>query len=164
METQLVDLLPALNAFALKLAKNSDDADDLVQQTVTKALAHRNHFEPGTNLKSWTFTILKNAFLSQTRSSQRSPLGIDEDAALSDVPVSSSQEWTMHYRDVEKAIDNLSPLYREALMLVASGASYEETAHRLHCEIGTVKSRVGRARSRLLSSLGAVSYDEALAI
>ena len=164
MEAQLIDLLPALNAFALKLAKNSDDADDLVQQTVTKALSHRNNFVPGTNLKSWTFTILKNTFLSQARSSQRSPLGIDEDAALSDVPVSSSQEWTMHYKDVEKAIDSLSPLYREALLLVASGASYQETAHRLHCEIGTVKSRVGRARSRLLSTLGAVSHDEVLAI
>jgi len=160
----LVNLLPALKAFAMRLAKNPNDADDLVQETILKALANKSHFIVGTNLKSWTFTIMKNTFLSQSRSSQRSPLGTEEDAALSPVLISSSQDWAVHYKDVEKAIGTLGPAYKEALLLVASGASYEETANRARCEIGTVKSRVGRARSSLLCSLGASNYQDAVSI
>nr|WP_222858194.1 sigma-70 family RNA polymerase sigma factor [Rhizobium cauense] len=160
----MIDLLPALRAFALRLIRNPNDADDLVQETIVKALANKDRFTPGTNLKSWTFTIMKNTFLTQSRALQRSPVGTEEDAALCPVQVSSSQEWTVHYKDVEKAIGALAPRYKEALLLVASGASYEETAQRARCEIGTVKSRVGRARSSLLDTLGARNYGEAFVI
>ncbi|KRB49271.1 hypothetical protein ASE04_19070 [Rhizobium sp. Root708] len=164
MEPELVTLLPTLRAFALRLTRTSCDADDLVQEMLVKALANKERFAPGTNLKSWTFTIMRNTFLTSSRMSKRSPLGAAEDAALLELAVLASQDLSLHCRDVEKAIAQLLPLYRETLLHVASGMSCEETAHRERCEVGTVKSRVGRARAHLLSSLGARTYGEAVTI
>ena len=153
---QIVDLMPAMRRFAWRFVSNENDADDLVQETVMRALAHSDQFAPGSSMKSWMFTIMRNAYCNRYKSSQREICGSNADAALIDVAVSASQDWEMRAADVNAAILLLSCGEREALMLVSSGTSYVDAARSGHCEIGTIKSRVSRARRHLADLLGEV--------
>ena len=140
----IVELIPSLRAFAWSLSRNPADADDLVQETLTKAWTHRDKFEAGTNLRAWLFTILRNTWY--TAVSKRRREVADEDghhaAALSSQPV---QEWAVELTALQGALNQLPPEHREALVMVgAAGLSYEEAAEICGCAIGTMKSRVNR--------------------
>jgi RNA polymerase sigma-70 factor (ECF subfamily) len=153
-KTELIELLPSLRAFARSLAHNPAQADDLVQDTLVKALANVDRFEPGTNLRAWLFTILRNHYYSQLRKSKREIEDADGKfaARLSSRP---EQDGSVDLEDFKIAFQQLAPDHREVLTLVgASGCSYEEAAHICGCAVGTIKSRVNRARKKLSEMLG----------
>lgn len=146
---ELLATLPSLRAFAVSLSGRHDKADDLVQDTVMKAWAKQDSFELGTNIKAWLFTILRNEFYSQMRKRGREVQ--DTDGAFTErMAVHPSQYGIVDLNDFRKALDKLPDDQREAVILIgASGFSYEEAAEICHCAIGTMKSRVSRARTKL---------------
>ena len=154
----VVQLIPALRAFAWSLSHNSSDADDLVQDTLIKAWTHRDKFEAGTNLRAWLFTILRNTYYTaavRRRREVRDETG-KYAATLSTGP---TQDWSLAIRALQTALAQLPDEHREALILVgAAGLTYEEAAEVCGCALGTIKSRVNRARTRLLKLMEA---DEA---
>lgn len=145
--------IPALRAFAFSLARNRADADDLVQETLVKAWAHRTRFEAGTNLRAWLFTIMRNRFFTNCRKSARERTGAGD--CVSATPrVDAAQEWHMQMCEMRRALHDMPDHYREAIILVgALGESYEDAARIMDCDIGTVKSRVNRARGILRKAL-----------
>ena len=147
---QVVAMIPALRAFAWSVSRNGSDADDLVQETLIKAWSHRAKFEAGTNLRAWLFTILRNTYYTAVVRRRREVR--DEDDLHAKALVSEpTQEWGLTMRALQEALDQLPLEHREALILVgAAGLSYEETARICGCALGTIKSRVNRARQRLL--------------
>ncbi|PKA44768.1 sigma-70 family RNA polymerase sigma factor (plasmid) [Rhizobium sullae] len=160
-QSEIISLLPALRAFARRFERVDNDAEDLVQETVSKALCHIEQFQDGTSLKSWLFTIMRNTYCSSYKRRKREPVGCIGDLTECQVPVKSTQDWSLRARDVQAAIDKLGASHRDALMLVASGTSYEEAAAICDCEVGTIKSRVNRARNHLLEMLGETQSSEA---
>lgn len=146
--------IPNLRAFARSLTRRHDAADDLVQETLIKAYQHIDQFTAGTNMKAWLFTILRNTYLSDLR--KRRYEVEDADGALSErLSVAASQTAHMDMLDFNKALSDLPADQREALILVgAEGFSYEEAAEMCGCAVGTMKSRVNRARNRLAAELG----------
>jgi RNA polymerase sigma-70 factor (ECF subfamily) len=150
----VIALLPQLRAFAWSLSRNAADADDLVQDTLIKAWTHKDKFEDkveaGANLRAWLFTILRNTYYTAVLKRRREVA--DEDgkhaARLSAAP---TQEWSVAMKAMQAALQRLPPEHREALILVgAAGLTYEEAAEICGCALGTIKSRVNRARARLL--------------
>ena len=147
---QVVALIPALRAFAWSISRNGADADDLVQDTLIKAWSHRDKFETGTNLRAWLFTILRNTYYTAVVRRRREVRDEDDQHARS-LTTAPTQEWSLALRALQAALDQLPQEHREALILVgAAGLSYEEAAAICGCALGTIKSRVNRARSRLL--------------
>jgi RNA polymerase sigma-70 factor (ECF subfamily) len=146
---ELLATLPSLRAFAVSLSGRHDKADDLVQDTVMKAWAKQDSFELGTNIKAWLFTILRNEFYSQMRKRGREVQ--DTDGAFTErMAVHPSQYGIVDLNDFRKALDRLPDDQREAVVLIgASGFSYEEAAEICKCAVGTMKSRVSRARTKL---------------
>jgi RNA polymerase sigma-70 factor (ECF subfamily) len=145
----LLAAVPSLRAFAISLSGSVDRADDLVQDTLMRALANIDRFEPGTNLHAWLFTILRNLFHSEYRKRRREVEDVDGAyaARLATAPEQGSR---LDFDDFRTALAKLPTDQREALLLVgAASLSYEEAAQIMNCAIGTVKSRVNRARSRL---------------
>ena len=152
---QLVAAIPGLRAFGMSLTARNHQADDLVQETLMKAWKHQDSFEKGTNLKAWLYTILRNEFYSQIRKRRREVEDADGEYA-SKVAIMGGQESNLEMADLRMALAKLPEDQREAIILVgASGFSYEEAAKISGAAIGTVKSRVSRARSRLVVLLGA---------
>lgn len=152
-KTGLLELIPFLRAFARSLCGNPDTADDLAQETLVKAWQSRNTFAPGTNLKAWLFTILRNQFYSDRRRAWRQAPW-DQDAAERIPGASEEQSWAAELSDTARALTSLSDEQREALILVgAGGFSYEAAAQICNCAVGTVKSRVARARKTLIAIL-----------
>jgi RNA polymerase sigma-70 factor (ECF subfamily) len=149
----LLAAVPSLRAFAISLSGNVDRADDLVQDTLVRAIANSHRFEPGTNLNAWLFTILRNLFHSEYRKRRREVE--DPDGAYAEQLTSLPEQGArLDFEDFRSALATLPSEQREALLLVgASGFSYEETAEICGCAVGTVKSRVNRARSRLSGML-----------
>jgi RNA polymerase sigma-70 factor (ECF subfamily) len=145
----LLATLPSLRAFAFSLSGRHDKADDLVQDTIMKAWAKQTSFELGTNIKAWLFTILRNEFYSQMRKRGREVQ--DSDGLFTErMAVHPEQFGHMDLADFKKALAKLPDDQREAVILIgASGFSYEEAAEICNCAIGTMKSRVSRARTRL---------------
>lgn len=157
VQDEIVALIPSLRAFARSLTRNPCEADDLVQETLMKAIANAGQFTAGTNLRAWLFTIQRNTFYTLYHKQQREPVLVVED--LPGVHVKPAQEWSMKLRMVEEAVRKLPADQREALMLVGGGGmSYEEAAEICGCALGTIKSRVSRARTALLRLLD--SEDE----
>ena len=155
---QVVGMIPALRAFAWSISRNGADADDLVQDTLIKAWSHRDKFEPGTNLRAWLFTILRNTYYTAIVRRRREVRDEDDSYAKS-LTSAPTQEWGLAMRALQAALDQLPTEHREALILVgAAGLSYEEAAEICGCALGTIKSRVNRARTRLLKLMEA---DEA---
>jgi RNA polymerase sigma-70 factor (ECF subfamily) len=156
MKDELLLAIPKLRALAITLCGRSALSEDLVQETLVKAWAHKDKFEPGTNLIAWLYTILRNEFYSQFRKRRRE-VADPEGQLAARLATRPNQEARMHFHDFRAAFDSLSPDQREALILVgASGMSYEDAATMCSCAVGTMKSRVSRARARLadLLSLG----------
>lgn len=153
LSDDMVDLIPALRAFARFLARNPADADDLVQETLVKAIASADRFERGTNLRAWLFTIMRNTFYTRAKQAARERTGSMD--CVSAAPVSEpTQEWTVRGRELMEAVARLPPQFREMLVLVVMlGESYEGSARICNCAIGTVKSRVARARAAVMEDL-----------
>lgn len=159
IEHQIVDLIPALRAFARTFHQSPSDADDLVQETLVKALANVDRFAAGTKLKSWLFTIMRNTFCTRFRVGKRETLG-SADCASATGSVAADQEWHVRGHELEAACVHLAEPYRSTFEFVfLDGWSYEEAAIHFHCPMGTIKSRVNRARRRLAHYLG---EDEAV--
>lgn len=158
----LPDHLPALRAFAISLTGNVALADDMVQDTVVKAWTHIDSFQPGTNMRAWLFTILRNTFYSHTRKRRRElpdPDGVHA-ASLYEKPAHDSK---LAMTDFRAAFAKLSPEHREILLLVgASGFSTQEAAAMIGIAEGTVKSRACRARARLSALLGMAEGEHML--
>lgn len=145
--------IPSLRAFAWSLARNPSDADDLVQETLTKAWTYRDKYEAGTNLRAWLFTILRNTWYS-TIAKRGREVADEEGRHAASLSMEGSQEWAVELTALRSALDELPPEHREAIVLVgAAGLSYEEAAEIAGCALGTIKSRVNRARNRLAERL-----------
>ncbi|TAJ70453.1 MAG: sigma-70 family RNA polymerase sigma factor [Phenylobacterium sp.] len=161
---EVVGMIPALRAFAWSLSHNGSDADDLVQDTLIKAWSNRDKFEPGTNLRAWLFTILRNTYYTNVlrrRREVRDELG--EYASTLQTP--PTQDWSVAMRALQTALQQLPAEHREALILVgAAGLSYEEAAEICGCALGTIKSRVNRARARLLKIMDADQPSDVMAL
>ncbi len=147
---QLLAVIPELRAFARFLARDETAADDLVQETMLKALAAQAQFNPETNLRAWTFTILRNAHYSAWNRARRTDVVADVGEVESDTSGAPAQEMSAMLGETYAALERLPMAQREALVLVAAaGWSYEEAAAICGCPPGTVKSRVARARAAL---------------
>ncbi len=152
---------PDLRRHAMRLTRNWHRAQDLVQETLTKAWASRARYTPGTNLRAWLHTIMRNTFLSDVRKRWREVEDADGHltARLSQPP---PQDHAVALSELMAAMTTLPDSQREALALVgASGFTQEEAASRLGCAIGTVKSRVSRARASLGTLLEVSTSDRA---
>jgi RNA polymerase sigma-70 factor (ECF subfamily) len=149
VEAMLLDVIPHLRAFARSLTRNRDQADDLTHDAVVRALAAIDQFTPGTNFKAWMFTILRNLYYNECRKRWIKSTPLDEMGG--DEPsIGPSQEANLEFNDFRRAFWQLNADQREVLILVgASGFSYEEAAEVCNCRVGTVKSRVSRARAEL---------------
>ncbi|MGJ4860053.1 sigma-70 family RNA polymerase sigma factor [Labrys sp. KB_33_2] len=159
--TDIVKLIPALRAFARTFCQEPTDADDLVQETLLKALANIDQFEPGTRLKSWLFTIMRNSYCTKAKKRSREVLRGDDTLFDSAVP-SGEQEWNVRMGEVGRAFQNLPDKYKEIIaLIVILGESYENAAQICGCAVGTVKSRLNRARARLTFEMGEEDYRQA---
>ena len=148
----VVQHLPKLRHFAWRFAGNRSLADDLVQETVLRALVHADQFQKGTNLLGWLYTILRNCYFNDRRVGQRATSL--QSVAPAAQTISGDQEARVHMSDVSCRFEKLQPAQREALLLVgANGHSYEAAAVIAGCAVGTMKSRVSRARTALLADL-----------
>jgi len=152
-QRDLLSLIPFLRAFSRSLCGERELADDLAQEALAKAWQSRDSFRPGSNLKAWLFTILRNQFYSDRRRAWRQAPW--DESAVERVPAPrGEQTWAMHLSDTARALRGLPAEQREALILVgAGGFSYEDAARIANCAVGTVKSRVARARKALITSL-----------
>jgi RNA polymerase sigma-70 factor (ECF subfamily) len=148
-ETELVALIPHLRAFGTSLTGCRTQGDDLAQDTMAKALANRGRFEMGTNMKGWTFMILRNLFYSDKRRSWRST-ALDPEVAERTLVARDDPTRAIELDELRRALAMLPDDQREALILIgAAGMSYDEVSEIVGVPIGTVKSRVSRARDRL---------------
>ena len=145
----LTALIPHLRAFSRSLCGNATLADDVAQDALLKAWNARDKFKPGSNLKAWTFTILRNQFYSIKRRSWRAT-SLEPEVAEQTIVANTDPEQSVHLNELRRGLDMLKDDQREALILVgASGLSYEEAANICGCAVGTIKSRVSRARKAL---------------
>jgi RNA polymerase sigma-70 factor (ECF subfamily) len=159
LRDDLVAAIPNMRAFAISLCGNRDRADDLVQEALVKAWNHLDSFQVGTNLKAWLFTILRNAYFSELRKTKREVADSDGLMAAR-VAVPAEQHAHLDLKDLAKALAQLPADQREALILVgAEGFSYEEAASISDCAVGTVKSRVNRARAKLAQLMASPDND-----
>lgn len=148
-KAQLTAIVPHLRAFGRSLSGNRDLADDLVQETLLKAWAARSRFQAGTNMRAWTFIILRNHYLSQVR---RNRFRGEWDDLTADriLAAPASQDKHIDLTDLQRALQELPQPQREALILVgAGGFAYEEAAEICGVAVGTIKSRVARGRTAL---------------
>ena len=152
--------VPSLRAFAISLCGNVDRADDLVQETLLRALANINSFQPGTNMSAWLFTILRNHFRWEYRKRRREVE--DGDGSYAETLKSHPEQYgRVEFEEFRTALAKLPQDQREALVLVgASGFSYEEAATICECAVGTIKSRVNRARTRLSELMSVENVDD----
>ena len=157
----IVKLIPALRAFARTFCQEPADADDLVQETLLKALANIDQFEPGTRLKSWLFTIMRNSYCTKAKKRSREVLRGD-DTLFDSAAMAGEQEWNVRIGEVGRAFQCLPDKYKEIIaLIVVLGESYESAAGICGCAVGTVKSRLNRARARLSCEMGEDDYRQA---
>lgn len=151
---EIIEHLPALRAFALSLTRNGALADDIVQDTVVKAWTSFDSYKPGTKLRAWLFTILRNNFYSHHRKFGREIEDVDGTHAAQ-LAVSPNHDGKLMLDEVMAAFDKLTVEQKEVLLLVgASGFSYEEAAEMCGVSLGTIKSRINRGRNALSAMLG----------
>ncbi len=155
---QLTNLSGNLHRFALSLTSNSEDAKDLLQETFVKAITYRDKFEDNTNLKAWTFTIMKNTFINNYRRNVKANTTFDhtddlyylnlKNESASEIPDS---EYSV--KEINKEIDMLSDEFRVPFVMHTQGYKYKEIADKLNLKIGTVKSRIFFTRKKLMEKL-----------
>jgi len=145
----LTENIPHLRAFARNLCGRADLADDLVQETMLKAWSARERFQEGSSIRAWTFTILRNVYISQMRRKKFNG-EFDELVAERRLAEPAKQHAPLELQDLQLALQQLPEIQREAIILVgAGGFSYQEAAEICGCAVGTIKSRVSRARATL---------------
>lgn len=155
----LTALIPHLRAFSRSLCGNATLADDVAQDAMLKAWNKRMSFKPGTNLKAWTFTILRNQFYSIKRRSWRAT-SLEPEVAEQTIVSTDNQDDSIRLNELRRALDMLSDDKREAVILVgASGMSYEEAGEICDCSPGTIKSRVSRARGELETIMASGKFN-----
>lgn len=157
----MIALLPELRAYARFLVRQQAEADDLVQETLARALAALRQYAAGTNLRAWLFTIQRNLFYEQARRKRSERLALEVSLPV-ETSAAASQQERLNLEDLRRHLFALSPLLREALVLVgAQGLSYEEAATICAVPVGTVKARVSRARGQLarVMQMAAASVD-----
>lgn len=153
LRSSMLAAAPDLRAFALSLCGNADRANDLVQETYGRALANLDKFRPGTNMAAWLTVILRNRYYSECRKRAREVEDIDG-AYASTLACEADQSARLEREGLWKAVLELPPDVQQVVILVgASGASYEEAAAACCCAVGTIKSRMHRARARLATQL-----------
>lgn len=161
LRRELVEHLPAMRAFAISLTRNSSTADDMVQDTVVKAWTNIEKFNVGSNMRAWLFTILRNTYYSSRRKARREVADVDG-VFTENLAEKPAHDGHLQMNDFRVALAKLKDEQREALLLVgASGFSYEEAAQMCGVAVGTVKSRVFRARMQLVELMG-LNEDEAM--
>lgn len=149
--SELASHLPAMRSFAAGLSGSRVEGDELVQEASLRALTHHDKYMPGTNMRAWLLTIVRNCFYTQHRKQRRF---VDSQGETPDPVVEPDQEWRIRHGELLAALDDLPSYHREALLLVVvHDLSYEEAAQALGCSIGTIKSRVFRARTMLADAL-----------
>ena len=159
-KAELTALIPQMRAFARSLCRDATAADDLAQDALLKAWHNRDSYQPGTNMKAWTFMILRNQFYSDKRRSWRSSQ-LDPEVAERTLEAASNPLAALELDEVRRALACLPEDQREALILIgAGGLSYEEVSEICGCAIGTIKSRVSRARDRLASIIETGDYGQ----
>lgn len=153
VRAEMIALIPALRSFARRLDRSPSNVDDLVQDTLLRALANIDKFQEGTSLKSWMFTILRNTFCTKFGLAKRETVGL-EDCASARPSVNAPQEWSVRANEFHRALLDLPQHYRDAVdIILLQGKSYEAAAELCGCPIGTIKSRVNRARAQLAHQL-----------
>jgi len=158
-KTELTGLIPSMRAFARSLCRNPAEADDLAQDALLKAWGHRGSYTEGTNMKAWVFMILRNQFYSEKRRSWRRQ-DLDPEVAERTLIAVTNPDGGLALDEVRRALLMLPEDQREALVLIgAGGLSYEEAAEITGAAVGTVKSRVSRARDRLARILEDGAYE-----
>ena len=150
---ELIALIPQLRAFSRLLCRRKPIAEDLAQEALAKAWRARDRFEPGTNMRAWLFTILRNAFYTQVRRGWRET-GWDVEKGEAMPGPAGEQEWAMNLSDTVRALNGLPDNQREAILLVGvAGLSYDDAGRVCDRPGGTMKSRVARGRASLLNIL-----------
>ncbi|KAA3515436.1 MULTISPECIES: RNA polymerase sigma factor [Agrobacterium] len=154
IQQEVVSLIPALQKFAWRFHRSQTDVDDLVQETLLKALRALPSFTPGTSLKSWMFTIMRNAHHTAYQKSRRVTVGTNNMEHL--IPAASSpQEWAIRKIEYDRALAAMPPVYRHVFHLVIEdGQAYDAAASECQISVGTVKSRVNRAKHFLANHMG----------
>ena len=151
-----------LLSFAMSFTKNMDDAKDLTQETMLKAIRYRSYYKPKTNFKAWIFTIMKNTFINQYRRKKRSKTIFDNSTDLFLLNNSSNHQDSPYNhiadKEVKAKLDILSEEYKEPFQLHFEGFKYKEIAEKLDIPLGTVKSRIFIARKKLMESLPEYEY------
>lgn len=156
---EMTALLPTLRVFARSLCSDSAWADDLVQETLLKAWSSREQYQPDSNMKAWLLTILRNSYYSELRHRKFEVEDPDDQYAAS-ISVQPEHEAASDIEALTHALRRLPDEQREALLLVcASGLSYKQTAAICNCAVGTIKSRIARARDHLIDALGYDGFD-----
>ena len=155
---QLTSLQDNLSYFANTLTQNSEDAKDLVQETYLKALTYRDKFEENTNLKAWTYTIMKNTFINNYRRNSKINTVLDSTADLfflnsTNSTEDASPESVLSHKEVAAVVNNLEDEHRIPFKMHHEGFKYKEIADHLDLSIGTVKSRIFFSRKKLMKTL-----------
>jgi RNA polymerase sigma factor (sigma-70 family) len=155
---QLSSLQDNLKYFANTLTKNEEEAKDLVQETYLKALTYRDKFEENTNLKAWTYTIMKNTFINNYRRNSKVSMIVDNTADLyflnsSKLSEEANPESALSHKEVSKVVSNLEDEHRIPFQMHHQGFKYKEIAEHLNLSIGTVKSRIFFSRKKLMKKL-----------
>ena len=159
---EVVEHATKLKGYARKLAGNRSIADDIVQETILRALIHSDQYQPGTNLSGWLCTILRNCFFNELRRAQRFSALNEDISPNQQGPGAPEQIWVVHAKEVAEHFAALSKAQRQALSLVAlDGNSYEAAALKAGVRCGTMKSRVSRARTALLTAATGVYAPKA---
>lgn len=162
VRNDIIELIPALRAYAWVLTRRHEDVDDLVQDTLLKAIAKIDSFRPGTNLRAWLITIMRNTFLNNIAKSKRMRTGT-EDCISTTLTSPATQEWSVRGGELMRAVSRLPMHYREMLIVVVMlGESYETAAEIFGVRMGTVKSRVNRARAMVAAELQARAPNDPL--
>jgi len=158
--TKIDVLKSALNSFAYNLTKNSDDAQDLFQETAFRAISNKEKFRPGTNFKAWMFTIMKNIFINNYRKKVKANTIIDSTDNLfylnsTSASISNDADRNILMKELEKMIDDLDVSIRKPFVQHYLGYKYQEIADELNLPLGTVKSRIFFARKELKAAIKA---------
>lgn len=152
----LIELEPNLERFAYSLTANREDARDLLQETYLKALTYKDKFEDNTNIKAWTFTIMKNTFINNYRKSVKQNTTFDGSTnqfLINSKPDSYGPDAMYSHSEISKKIDKLDDEFRIPFQMHTSGYKYKEIAEKLNLKIGTVKSRIFFSRQKLMNAL-----------
>jgi RNA polymerase sigma-70 factor (ECF subfamily) len=156
-QQHLVSLRQQLYYFALSLTKDRDDAQDLLQESILRALTYRDKFQDKTNFKAWLYTIMKNTFINDHRRGKRTAALMDrveqERAVVSKVQMPSSPDNLVRMGEIQNSLSKLDNAFREPFTMHHEGYKYHEIAEKLDIPIGTVKSRIFQARQRLMGML-----------